>query len=122
MYSASAVASEAYFDKNIYYNVYNGKSYISHIVPDKQEIGEYEDMIRACGPPDLIICDTPRETIEICRIGGFDEKYIAEAYYGKAGRVFKDKEEMCDVWVYCTQDTYRELYGKDYVIPSYKES
>ena len=72
--------------------------------------------------PDLIICDTPRETIEICRIGGFDEKYIAEAYYGKAGRVFKDKEEMCDVWVYCTQDTFRELYGKDYVIPSYKES
>lgn len=121
MYSASAMASEAYFEKNIYYNIYNDKSYISHIIAGQKENEEYEDMIRSTGAPEFIVCDAPRETINICMIGGFDEKFIAEAYYGKAGRIFKDKEEMCDVWVYCTKDTYKELYGKDYVVPSYKE-
>lgn len=122
VYSASAYASEAYFDKNIYYNIYKDQSYMSHIMATEEDMENEYEYMRSFGPPDFMICDSPLETTRICETLGLSDKYIAEAYHGKGIKIFKEKDITTDVFVCCTLDTYRELYGKDYVIPSYKES
>ena len=122
VYSAAAYASEAYFDKNIYYNIYKDQSYMSHIMATEEDMENEYEYMRSFGDPDFMICDSPLETTRICETLGLNEKYIAEAYHGKGIKIFKEKDITTDVYVYCTMDTYRELYGKDYVIPSYKES
>lgn len=122
VFSASAFASEAYFDKNIYYNMYKDQTYMSHIMATEEDINTELEYMRSFGAPDFMICDSPLEVSDICKTFGLTEKYIAEAYHGKGRKIFKDKDVTTDVFVYCTMDTYRELYGKDYVIPSYKES
>jgi len=122
VFSASAFASEAYFDKNIYYNMYKDQTYMSHIMATEEDIKTELEYMRSFGAPDFVICDSPLEVSDICKTFGLTEKYIAEAYHGKGRKIFKDKDVTTDVFVYCTMDTYRELYGKDYVIPSYKES
>ena len=122
MYSSAAIASEAYFDRNIYYNLYNDQAYISHKVPTDQEMEEYFEALKSYGAPDLIICSSVLDTQRLREAIGVDEPYIAEAYVGKAARIFKDKEENMDIYVCCTRETYREIFGKEYEIPSYKNS
>ena len=122
VFTASAYASEAYFDKNIYYNIYKDQSYMSHIMATEEDMEKEYEYMRSFGAPDYMICDSPSETIGICKILQLDEKYNAEAYAGKGVKIFKDKTITNDVFVCCTKDTYRELYGRDYVLPSYKES
>ncbi len=121
VFTASAYASEAYFDKNIYYNIYKDLSYMTHIMATDEDMEQEYEYMRSFGAPDYIICDSPSETITVCDILGLDEKYVAEAYTGKGRKIFKDKDIQNDVFVYCTKETYRELYGKDYEIPSYKK-
>lgn len=122
LYTSAAIASNAYFDRNIYYNVYNDQSYISHKVPNKKQMEEYYENLRSLGQPDFIVCGSPLEAQKIRELLDFDEPYIAQAFVGKASRIFKDKAEQMDVFVCCTKETYRELYGREYEAESYKKS
>ncbi|MCR5599926.1 MAG: hypothetical protein K6G33_04180 [Ruminococcus sp.] len=122
IFNGASVASNAYFDKNIYYNMYNGLSFLSHVVCTEDVFAEEAKEISLHGAPDFMICDVPVETSYVCETLGFNEKYIAIAFTGVGDRIFKDKTDKTDIYVMCTAETYRELYGKDYEVQTYKNS
>ena len=117
--NASSIAANAYFDHSIYYDLNYDLSFISHVVIDDNEKEKVLDKWKKVGEPDLIVCDGPQETSFICDELGFEDDYIAQAYVGKAKRIFKDKCDEYNVYVMCTKDTYKEIYGKEYEVPKY---
>ena len=120
--NGAGVASNAYFDGNIYYNMNFGLSFISHKICDGEKAEKIKAEWKAEGTPDLMICDSPQEASFICEELGLTESYIAIAYVGKGRRIFKDKCENVDIYVICTKEKYKELYGKEYEVPTYKKS
>ena len=122
MVNASSVASNAYFDKNIYYNLNRGMSFITHIVSDEDDIIKEKNQWKAVGEPDFMICDAPIETSFICEELDLKGNYVATAFIAKGERIFKDKTEKCDTYVMCTREKYKELYGKEYEVQTYKNS
>ncbi|MBQ6250078.1 hypothetical protein, partial [Ruminococcus sp.] len=72
--------------------------------------------------PDYVICSSPLAVAPIIESLGFDGGYVAEAFSGTAYRPFKDKLDEKRLYIICTKDKYKELYGKDYEVSSYKES
>lgn len=120
--NAASTASNAYFDKNIYYNMNFGLPFISHKICDGDKAVKVKDEWRAAGKPDFMFCDIPMEASFICEELGLDESYIAIAYIGKGRRIFKDKCENTNVYVLCTKEKYKELYGKEYEVQTYKKS
>lgn len=120
--NASSVASNAYFDRNIYYNLNYGLSFISHKACSGDDAVNIKKEWLAMGEPDLMVCDTPQESSYICKDLGIDSDYIALAYTGEGKRIFKDKIDDYNLYVMCTRETYKEIYGKDYEVSTYRNS
>lgn len=122
IYPDAPVTLNAFFDKNLYYNMEGNVAYVTHIKADEAEREADCEYFRSMGAPDFVVCSFPQSALSIENELGFDESYIAEAYSGEAIRPFKDKIDEKHLYFICTRETYKELYGKDYEIPSYKNS
>ena len=120
IYPDAPVTVNAYFDDNIYYNMEGDVAYVTHIAADEAEIAEDFENFRSFGEPDFIVCSSPLEISALVEKLGFEGKYAAEAFSAQAYRPFKDKLDEKYLYVICTKETYKELYGKEYEIPSYK--
>lgn len=120
IYPDAPVTVNAYFDDNIYYNMEGNVAYVTHIAADEAEIAEDLEYFRSFGEPDFIICSSPLEISALSKKLGFDGKYSAEAFSAQAYRPFKDKLDEKYLYIMCSGDTYKEIYGKEYEIPSYK--
>ena len=88
-------------------------------IVDIMDQGSLADKWKSFGEPDLIVCDGPQELGFICEELGLSGDYVATAYIGKGKRILKDKCDTYDVYVMCTKDTYKEIYGKEYEVPKY---
>lgn len=119
MVNASSVAANAYFDRSIFYNLNYDLAFISHKVADEAEKAEVLEKWRSEGAPYIMVCDGPQETGFICDELGLQDDYLAVAYVGKGRRIFKDKCDTYNVYVMCTRDTYKEIYGKEYEVSTY---
>ena len=117
--NASSIVVNAYLGGNIYYNLNYGLSFITHIVIDDDERAETLNKWKQEGKPYLMICDTPNETAFICKELGIGDEYSATAYVGKGRRIFKDKCDIYNIYVMCSKDTYKEIYGKEYAVSTY---
>jgi hypothetical protein len=117
--NASSIAANAYFDRNIYYNLNYDLSFITHIVADDDERVKTLDKWKTAGEPYLMVCDSPNETAFICKELGLSGQYNSVAYVGKGRRIFKDKCDVYNVYVMCSKDTYKEIYGKEYEVSTY---
>ena len=117
--NASSIAANAYFDRNIYYNLNYDLSFITHIVADDDERVNTLDKWKTAGEPYLMVCDSPNETAFICKELGLSDEYNSVAYVGKGRRIFKDKCDVYNVYVMCSKDTYKEIYGKEYEVSTY---
>ena len=117
--NASSIAANAYFDRNIYYDLNYDLSFISHVVIDDDEKADVINKWKSLGGPDLMVCDGPQETSFICDELGLEENYVAIAYEGKGRKIFKDKCDIYNVYVMCTKDTYKAIYGKEYEVSKY---
>jgi len=122
MYTLGSTGANAYFDNNIYYNMHDGLAYVTHIVPDEQEYEKDIEAMKAHGDPDFILCGSVLASSSICDTLGIDEHYVAVALEARGERIFKDKKCNVDVCLVCTRDTYKELYGKEYEVQTYKNS
>ena len=120
IYPDAPVTVNAYFDHNLYYNMEGGVAYVTHIMADDEEIKADCDYARSFGAPDFIVCSSTVAPASMREQIGFEGSYIAEAYAGDAVRPFKDKVDEKKLFIICTKETYKELYGKEYEIPSYK--
>lgn len=121
IYPDAPVTLNAYFDKSLYYNMEGDVAYVTHIKADEAEAEADREYARSFGAPDFIVCPYPLSTNVMKDDIGFEGEYIAEAYSGVAYRPFKDKTDEKHLYFICTRETYKELYGKDYEIPSYKK-
>lgn len=117
--NASSIVVNAYFDRNVYYNLNYDLPFITHIVVDDDERKATVNKWKQAGKPDLMICDTPNETAFICSELGIENDYSATAYVGKGRRIFKDKCDIYNVYVMCSKDTYKEIYGQEYAVSTY---
>lgn len=118
-YAGTPIAMNGYFSENLYYNMHLDLPYMTHMVADEEEIEEDNSYIRSFGPPDYIVCTWPLAPSLNLDPLGFDAHYIAEAYVGTAYQTFKSKLEENHLYVMCTRETYKELYGKEYEVPKY---
>lgn len=57
MYEGTAVTINPYFEKNIFSNMYENKTYFTHKNADKADYQEYIDKVKAMGKPDFILGD-----------------------------------------------------------------
>lgn len=120
--NSSSVASNAYFERNLYYNLNYGLSFVSHKVCRGDEAVKIKKEWLAMGEPDFMVCDSPQESSYICEDLGLGADYVALAFTGEGQRIFKDKIDDCNLYVVCTREKYKELYGKDYEVSTYKNS
>ena len=121
IYPDAPVTLNAYFDKNLYYNMEGDVTYVTHIIADEEEMEEDRAYARTFGAPDYVICSSPMAVSPIIESLGFEGGYIADAFSGTAYRPFKDKLDEKRLYIICTKDKYKELYGKDYEVSSYKK-
>ncbi len=121
IYPDAPVTLNAYFDKNLYYNMEGDVTYVTHIIADEEEMEADRAYARTFGAPDYVICSSPVAVSPIIESLGFEGGYIAEAFSGTAYRPFKDKLDEKRLYIICTKDKYKELYGKDYEVSSYKK-
>ena len=122
MYTLGSTGANAYFEKNIFYNMHDGLAYVTHIVPDEKEYKMDIDYMRSQGAPDFILCGSPSAIVPVKEKLGIDENYIAVALEARGERIFKDKTCNVDVYMMCTKETYKEVYGREYEVPTYKKS
>ncbi|SFW30483.1 hypothetical protein [Ruminococcus flavefaciens] len=114
------ISANPYFDHIFYYGPFDSYSFITHILPSEEEKKEEIARIRSKGNPDFIICNNPFFTHEICEELNIKAEYTAVAYSLPASRVFKDRKETINTYIVCTNETYKELYGKDYKVPTFE--
>ena len=120
IYPDAPVTINAYFDHNIYYNMEGGVAYVTHIMADEEEIKADCKNALSFGAPDFIVCSSTLSPASMRDQIGFEGTYIAEAFAGDAVRPFKDKVDEKKLFIICTKETYKELYGKEYEVSSYK--
>lgn len=121
IYPDVPVTLNAYFGSNIYYNMEGNVAYVTHILADDEEMEKDIEYFRSFGPPDLFVCTAPVQTAVLREKLGFEGSYIAEAFSGTAYRPFKDKLDEKNLYIMCTREKYKELFGKEYEVSSYKE-
>jgi hypothetical protein len=115
------IAANPYFDNVFYYSLFDDHSFTTHILPTEKEIADTKEKLKANGNPDFIICITPYYAKSICEENNITGEYTAIAYCKPASRFFKDRFEVNDIYVMCTNETYKELYGKDYKQPTFEK-
>ncbi|WP_303787737.1 hypothetical protein [Ruminococcus flavefaciens] len=108
------ITSSPYFEEKQYYEPYDELTFISHIVPSESQSQAEIEMLAAKGKPDFIVCAKPYSAVRICDELHIAEKYNAVAFTETSLKVFKSKAESMEVYIMCTNETFRELYGRDY--------
>lgn len=119
IYSDASLVANAYFDKSVFYNMHDGLSYVTHIVPDKEETEQYYHDMYEKGSPDFIVTGGIAGTNFVCEKLGFEDVYNAKAFFKESERIFKDKSENTDIYVMCSGEKYKELYGREYEVSKY---
>lgn len=115
------ITANPFFDDVFYYCPFDDYTFITHILSSEADTNIEVDALKKEEKPDFIICESPYHAVNICKELNINERYTAIAYHEPALKGVKDKCEIINVYVMCTNETYKELYGKDYKQPTFEK-
>lgn len=114
--SGTCISANAYFENVFYYAPFDEYAFLTHITHSNDEIKHEVEAIKAEAEPDFIICEAPAQWIDIRNKLDLKNKYTAVAFSENSSMVYKNKIETIELYVLCTDETYKKLYGKEYSI------
>lgn len=119
--SGACITTNTYFDHVFYHAPYDEHTFLTHIMHSDEEMRNEVKSLKAEGEPDFIICGVPAQWNEVAKSLDLKDKYNAVAFSESSSMMFKNRTETIELYVMCTDETYRELYGKDYSVPVFEK-
>lgn len=106
IYDGTVVTVNPYFEKNIFSNMYENKTYFTHKNADKADYPEYLEKVKAIGKPDFIIGD-PESINHIFTVLELDKADYQSVLYELDYHVIKGKPNPITSQVYGRKDIIR---------------
>lgn len=95
-----------YFERNLAYNMYLGKSYLTHISADDDEMERYIKEIKSKGEPDFLLGYSADIQQYIKDELGFESKYVP-VYFARQNMVYKYNKNPAGFTIAAKEDIYK---------------